>query len=201
MSVVKNGLPVPAAKITIRPFSRCLIATPPDVRLGDLGDADRGQDPRVRRRPLEHVLERERVEQRREHPRVVGGRAVHALRRGGHAAVDVPGADDHPDLDAGLLAVDDLPGDLLDHGSSSPNSLSAHQRLARELQQDAVERRRAPAGFATLSSSRTVTRRGRSARSRAPSAPPRSSAWPRSSPCSWIHGCSSRTVSRRRSAC
>ena len=62
-----------------------------DVGLRDLGHRDRRLHARVRAEPLEGVLERERVEERREHAGVVGGRAVHPLRRRGHAAVDVPG--------------------------------------------------------------------------------------------------------------
>ncbi len=112
----------------------------PDVRLGHLGHADRGQDARVRPEPLQDVLECERVEERREHPGVVRRRAVHALGRRGHAAVDVPRADDDPDLDAGLLAVDDLLGDRLDARELEAELLVAHQRLAGELEQDAVER-------------------------------------------------------------
>ncbi len=79
-----------------------------DVRLGDLGDRDGRLHARLRAEPLERVLERERVEDGREHPRVVGGRTVHALGRRGHAAVDVPAADDDRELDAGRLDGDDL---------------------------------------------------------------------------------------------
>ena len=71
-----------------------------DVRLGDLGCGQRREDAGVRAAPLERVLEREGVQQGREHPRVVRGRAVHALRGGLHAAVDVPRADHDRDLDA-----------------------------------------------------------------------------------------------------
>ena len=47
------------------------------------------------------------------------------------------------DLDAGLLAVDDLLGDRLDARKLEAELLVAHQRLAGELEQDAVERGRA----------------------------------------------------------
>ena len=82
-----------------------------DVRLGDLGHRDRGLDARVHAEPLERVLERERVQQRREHPGVVRRRAVHSLGRRCHAAVDVPGADDDRELRSGLVDRDDLLGD------------------------------------------------------------------------------------------
>ena len=51
-------------------------------------------------RALERVLQRDRVQQRREHARVVGRGAVHPLGRGRHAAVDVAAADHDRDLDA-----------------------------------------------------------------------------------------------------
>ena len=81
----------------------------PDVRLGHLGDRQRGHDARVGSLPLERVLQRERVEERREHPGVVGGRAVHpALGRGGEAAVEVAAADDDRDVDAVAADAGDL---------------------------------------------------------------------------------------------
>ena len=53
---------------------------PADVRLRDLGGCERGHHAGVRASPLERVLQRERVQERREHPRVVRGRPVHPLR-------------------------------------------------------------------------------------------------------------------------
>ena len=99
VSVVKNGLPVPAAKMTTRPFSRCRIA-----RRRMYGSATSETSSAERTRvsapaPLERVLERERVQDRREHAGVVRGRAVHPLGRGGHAAVDVAAADDDRELE------------------------------------------------------------------------------------------------------
>ena len=52
-----------------------------DVGLGDLGDRDRRLHARVHAVLLERVLQRQRVEDGREHAHVVAGRAVHA--RGG----------------------------------------------------------------------------------------------------------------------
>ena len=82
-----------------------------DVRLGDLRDLERGEDARVGTGALERVLQRQRVQDGREHARVVRGRAVHSLGRGRHAAVDVPAADDDRELEALRLHVDDLAGD------------------------------------------------------------------------------------------
>ena len=100
MSVVKYGLPVPATKMATRPFSRWRIGAPPDVRLGDLVHGDRGHDPGRDAGPLERVLERQAVHDRREHADVVAGRAVHPAGGRGQAAEDVAAADDDADLDA-----------------------------------------------------------------------------------------------------
>jgi hypothetical protein len=90
VSVVKNGLPVPAAKMTTRPFLQVADRPPANVRLGDRPHLDRGEHPRVHARALERVLHRERVHDGREHAHVVGGPAVHALLARRHAAEDVP---------------------------------------------------------------------------------------------------------------
>jgi hypothetical protein len=114
---------------------------PADVRLGDLCDLDRRLDARRCAQPLEAVLQRQRVEHGREHARVVGGRAVHALGRRGHAPVEVPGADHDRDLDPVLVDVDDLGRDRL-HGLKVDAVLARpHQRLPGQLEEDAMERR------------------------------------------------------------
>ena len=82
-----------------------------DVGLGDLCDVDRRLHARVDAALLQRVLQRQRVEDGREHAHVVGGRAVHAGRRARHAAVDVARADDDRDLDAAVVDALDLLGD------------------------------------------------------------------------------------------
>ena len=82
---------------------------------------------------------RERVENAREHPRVVGGGAIHAGRSALHAANDVPAADDDGDLDAGLVHGDDLAGQRLDPLLVDAELALAAQSLARELEDDAGE--------------------------------------------------------------
>src|SRR5919202_1495954 len=105
VSVVKNGLPVPAAKITTRPFSRWRIA---------------------RRRMYGSAPPRN----------VIGRRPVHAGRGALQAAVDVPGADDDRDLDAALAHEGDLGGDRADALGIGAVLEVAHERLARQLEQD-----------------------------------------------------------------
>ena len=80
-------------------------------------------------------------------PGVIGGRAVHSLRGGRHAPIEVSAADDDRDLHSALAHLDDLPGDLLDPMKVETELLLAHQGLAGELQQDPVEDLRALAGF------------------------------------------------------
>jgi hypothetical protein len=112
---------------------------PPDVRLRDLRDLERREDARVGAEPLQRVLQRERVQDGREHPRVVGGRAVHPLRRRRDAAVDVAAADDDRKLQPFRLDVDDLARDPVDRARVGAEVVAAHQRLAGELEEDAPE--------------------------------------------------------------
>jgi len=85
VSVVKYGLPVPAANTTTRPFSRCRMA-----RRGMNGSATCDIVIAVWTRVrlpdrFERVLQRQRVDHRGEHAHVVGASTVHAARRARHA--------------------------------------------------------------------------------------------------------------------
>ena len=85
---------------------------------------------------LERVLQREAVDDRREHAHVVGGRAVHPLGAGGEAAEQVAAADDDGDLDAERLDLGDVLGDLRRHGGIDAELLLAHEGFTGQLQQD-----------------------------------------------------------------
>ena len=87
---------------------------------------------------LEGVLEGEAVHDRREHADVVTGRAVHPARRGGHATEDVAATDDDPDLDAGAVDLRHLAGDERADGGVDAVLAIAEQRLAGQLEQDAL---------------------------------------------------------------
>jgi hypothetical protein len=113
--------------------------TAPDVRLRDLGDGERRLDPGVGACALECVLQREGVQQRREHSRVVGRRTLHPLRRCCEAAVEVPGADDDRDVDARRADDRDLVRERLDHVRVDAVVAPTHERLARELEEDSPE--------------------------------------------------------------
>ena len=87
---------------------------------------------------LERVLQRQRVDDRGEHAHVVGGRAVHALGAGRQAAEQVAAADHDGGLDAELLDLGDVLGDLRGDGGVDAELLLAHESFAGELQQDAA---------------------------------------------------------------
>ena len=87
-----------------------------DVRLGHLADVERREHARVGAVPLERLLHRERVEDRREHAHVVAGRPVHAGGRRLHAAVDVPAADHERELEPGRVHLDELARERVDRG-------------------------------------------------------------------------------------
>ena len=98
VSVVKKGLPVPAAKITTRPFSMCRTRAAADIGLGDRRHRDRRQDAGVDADLLERVLQRQRVHHRRQHAHIIGAGPVEALGGAGQAAEDVAAADDEAEL-------------------------------------------------------------------------------------------------------
>ena len=62
MSVVKNGLPVPAAKTTMRFFSRWRMARRRMYGSATYGDVERREHARRRPAALEGILQRDRVE-------------------------------------------------------------------------------------------------------------------------------------------
>ena len=161
VSVVKNGFPVPAAKITTRLLLEVADRASPDVRLGDLATPRSRTARGCARRPLERVLQRERVQERREHPGVVGRGAVHALGRGGHAAVDVPAADDDRELRPALVDRDDLLRDGDDRLRVDPVLAPAEERLARQLQETRGGTGAASARGRCATSSRAGTLRAR----------------------------------------
>ena len=70
---------------------------------------------------------------------VVRGRAVHALGRGGHPAVDVPRTDDDRELGPRVVHGDDLLADRGDAVRVDAVLAPAQQRLAGKLQERATE--------------------------------------------------------------
>ena len=87
---------------------------------------------------LERVLQRQRVDDRRQHPHVVGRRAVHALRARRQAAEQVAAADHDRGLDAELLDLLDVFRDLGGDRGVDSELLLAHQGFAGKFEQDAL---------------------------------------------------------------
>ena len=112
---------------------------PADVRLGQLLHLDRALHAREDAQLLQRVLQRQRIDDRRQHAHVIGAGAIHSLGAGGNPAEDVSAPDDDADLDAHLDDVAHLLGDLLQRLRGDPVLRLAHQRLAAELQEDALE--------------------------------------------------------------
>ena len=123
---------MPAAKTTTRPFSRWRTRAA-DEGLGHRAHLDGGGDTRRDADVLEGVLEREGVDDGREHAHVVGGGAVHALGAGRQPAEQVAAADHDRGLDAELLDFADVLGDLGGDGGIDPELLLAHQGFTGEL--------------------------------------------------------------------
>src|SRR5262249_39685141 len=85
------------------------------------------------------VLEGQGVDHGREHPHVVGGDAVHALRAVRDAAEDVAPADHGRDLEAQVVDLVDLPGQVVrEVPVDAEGLLFSEERLSRQLQEDAL---------------------------------------------------------------
>ena len=131
---MKYGLPVPPAKTTT-PLLEVPDRPQPDVGLGHLGDVDRGLDPGLDAGVFHRITECQGVDDRGEHPHVVGVCAIHPRGCRRKATKDVTAADDDGDLMA--LGVDR--GDL---GRQSLHRLGVYaiaedtigERLARKLE-------------------------------------------------------------------
>ena len=120
VSVVKKGLPVPAANSTIRPFLEMPERAAADVGLGHARHRDRRLDAGVDAELLERILQRKRVHDGRQHAHVIGGGAIEALGRRGHAAEDVAAADDQAQLVPLRLGRGDLTGKAGDRVGIDP---------------------------------------------------------------------------------
>ena len=69
---------------------------------------------------------------------MIAGDAVDALRRGRHAADDVPASDDDGGLDPELVDFADLVGDAGDDVRVDAEGALAHERLARKLEENSA---------------------------------------------------------------
>ena len=114
VSVEKNGLPVPATKMTT-----CRRSSWSMARRRMNGSATLSMWIAVWTRVgeadvLEGALQGQAVDDRGEHAHVVGGGALHAAMAGAQSAPDIAAADDDRDLHAEVVHFFDLRADLLD---------------------------------------------------------------------------------------
>jgi hypothetical protein len=117
---------------------------PADVGLGHLGHLDGGHDPSGLVEALEGVLEGKAVDDRSQHPHVVGLGRVHAGAGAAQPPPDVAAADHHGDVDVEAVAdIDDLGRDAADDVAVDGVAAGVGERLARQLEDDAT-----PAGLA-----------------------------------------------------
>src|SRR5256885_5475629 len=98
---------------------------------------DRRHDARVHTLLLQDVLEREGVDDRRQHPHVVGGDAVHPLLARGRATQDVAAAHHETELHSERGHRLQLPCEPVDEREVEPSARPAlpRERFARDLQQ------------------------------------------------------------------
>ena len=135
---MKNGLPVPAAKITTLPSSRYCSAfgrtygsTTCSIAIADI---TRAVDALLAHR----VGQRERVHHGGQHAHVVGGGAVHADRAAGDAAEDVAAADHDGDFAAELRHLLHLAHHADDRRAIDAERVVTHQGFTGKLEQDAL---------------------------------------------------------------
>ena len=107
----------------------------PDVGLGELLHADGRHDARVDGLALEHVLDREGVDDGAEHAHVVGGDAVHARFREQRPADDVPAADHHAERCTRRHDGGHLVGDPADGVEVPAHTLLSGECFAGDLEQ------------------------------------------------------------------
>ena len=139
--MVKKWIAGPAGEQDDLPLLHVPERAAADIGLRHARHRDRRLNPRIDPDALERILKRERVHHRRKHAHIICARPVEALGGGGHAAEDVAPADDEAQLVPLPLRFSDLAGEPVGGFGIDPELPLAHQRLARQLQQDPVEAR------------------------------------------------------------
>jgi len=113
-----------------------------DHRFAHLIHLDRALHAGVDANLFERVLHRQRVHHRRQHPHVIGLRAVHARCCPRHPAKDIAAANHQADFKPGVLGRLHFLGEFGDEGRINSELLPAHEHLARKLEQHALDRRK-----------------------------------------------------------
>ena len=132
---------MPAAKIIDAALFEMAHGAAADIRLAQRLHLDRRQHSRDDADVLERILQRERVDHRRQHAHLVGGRAIHPARLVVAAADVVAGADYHRELHAERGNFLDFERDLGQRVEIESRALRGRERLAGQFQQDAAEAR------------------------------------------------------------
>src|SRR5690606_24328762 len=125
--------------------------TAPNVRLGELLHPDRRHHARLDTLPLEQVLQRERIDDRGQHPHVIGADPIHPLLAGLGPTDDVPAPDHQRERDAHLMNGLDLLRQPVDDRWGDPEPLLSGQRLPAQLQENASVPKLVPFIQSTLS--------------------------------------------------
>ena len=110
-------------------------------RLGDLIHLDGGLYPGMNALLLQRVLQGQGVDDGGQHTHVVGGDTVHLTGLLGHAAKEIPAANNNGDLDAQGLDVGKFSSNFVDAERIDAEALVCGQGLAGEFQQNAFEYR------------------------------------------------------------
>jgi hypothetical protein len=103
---------------------------PPDIRLAHRLHRDRRQYPRRHSRLFERVLQRERVDNRRQHPHLIGGRAIHPALLVRAATQDIARADHQRELDPQTGYFLDLERNRSERIEIDPAVMRRRERLA-----------------------------------------------------------------------
>jgi hypothetical protein len=82
--------------------------------------------------------QRQTVQDRRQHPHVVGGGPIHAGRGRRQAAEDIAAPHHHRDLDPQSVDRLDFPGDKANHLGADPIALVSRQCLPTDLEDDSL---------------------------------------------------------------
>ena len=150
MSVEKNGLPVPAAKMTIRPFFQMADRAPADEGFGDVVHFDRALQPGDDALFFERVLQRQAVDDGRKHPHIVTGGAVNRKRLLAGPAKEVSAADDDGNLQAEIADFFQFTRNA-GHGlGMNAEALRPLQGFSGKFQDDAIVSEGRRSSFATM---------------------------------------------------
>src|SRR5690349_2446275 len=110
----------------------------PNKSFCNLRHRDRRLHARLDAEFFHRVLQRERVDNSREHAHVIAGGAFDTLFTAGNAAENIAASDDDYDLHPELADFSDLPRRLLDSIGSNTGAALSSKGFAAEFEQDSA---------------------------------------------------------------